>query len=431
MSFSIINANDSTYTNPVLELNGDIADPSVLKYDGKYYLYATNILSHTYGYKVYESTDLVHWEDKGDAFNKNISGNSWGKENFWAPEVVEYNGSFYMIYSARAEDGILKIAIAKSSDPLGPFINVKAPLFENDLECIDGHLFIDDDKSVYVFYTKDCSSHKVNGYPTSESYVRSINLNYMAMGTECLVATPYQEWEKQSSNPIWNEGPHVIKHNDIYYLMYSGNAFFLPSYGLGCATATSPLGPYTKYESNPVLHQNPEIGATGTGHHCIVESPDGTELFVVYHIHKDSNNPHGGRAISIDRIHFDSNDSLIVDGPTKSPQPMPSSNNTSIDKINNELIPEEIKINKIYPNPFNGNSKIKFDITKEAFINIQIFDSRGNIVKSLHKGKKMPGQYETEWNGKNDNNKKVHSGIYFCSISNNRHINTQKMIYLK
>jgi len=134
---------DSTYTNPVGEFEqyGDVADPSVLKYDGKYYLYATSGASHTYGYKVWESTDLVHWEDKGDAFNRNLSGNEWGQKNFWAPEVIHYHSYFYMVYSARASDGKLKIALAKSSYPLGPFINVKAPLLDEDLACIDGHIY--------------------------------------------------------------------------------------------------------------------------------------------------------------------------------------------------------------------------------------------------------------------------------------------------
>lgn len=426
-------AQDSTYTNPVGEFEqyGDVADPSVLKYDGKYYLYATSWASHTYGYKVWESTDLVHWVDKGDAFNRNLPGNGWGQENFWAPEVLHYNGYFYMVYSARASDGKLKIALAKSSDPLGPFTNVKAPLLDDDLACIDGHIFIDYDNTPYLFYVKDCSEHIVNGRHTSEVYVQKLNLNYyMISGEEYLASTPRQQWEIQSGDWRWNEGPHVIKHNDFYYLMYSGNAFNMIEYSVGYSTASDPLGPYTKYENNPILKANLDIGVSGPGHNCVTTSPDGSEIFIVYHAHKDPDNPNGGRTINIDRMCFDEEGNLYVNGPTRSPQPMPSANYLGI-KTKKEIIPKGIKINQIFPNPFNGSTNIKYEVQRESFVTIQILDSMGKFIELLQKDKLMPGKYETSWNGINNNSGNVCSGVYFCRVCTDEQISTRKIIYLK
>ena len=65
-----------TYRNPLLP-EVVMADPHVIRMDGRYYLYAT---THTKGYDAYVSDDLVHWEDKGLVFDDPRGG-------AWAPDV--------------------------------------------------------------------------------------------------------------------------------------------------------------------------------------------------------------------------------------------------------------------------------------------------------------------------------------------------------
>jgi beta-xylosidase len=84
-----------SYTNP-LEIKG-IGDPFILRSgDGTYYCYAT---SWELGFKAWRSTDLVSWEEAGPVYTMNES--SWGKGDFWAPEVSLIEGRYYMFYSAR------------------------------------------------------------------------------------------------------------------------------------------------------------------------------------------------------------------------------------------------------------------------------------------------------------------------------------------
>ncbi len=141
LMLSMVSCNNSmgrtTYTNPVGEIER-VGDPYALKYENIYYLYGTS--PPKYGFKVWESKNLVDWKDKGLAFDSRADGNNWGINRFWAPEVIYYKDKFYMIYSAGDEDGVMKIAIAASENPLGPFINVKAPLFDNGTSFIDGHI---------------------------------------------------------------------------------------------------------------------------------------------------------------------------------------------------------------------------------------------------------------------------------------------------
>jgi hypothetical protein len=75
---------------------------------------------------------------------------------------------------------------------------------------------------------------------------------------------------------------------------------------------------------NPIAATNLEIGVSGPGHNSIARSPDGKELFVVYHTHADPKRPSDDRVLNIDRLNFGEQGKLRIKGPTRSPQPMPS-----------------------------------------------------------------------------------------------------------
>ena len=97
-------------------------------------------------------------------------------------------------------------------------------------------------------------------------------------------------------------------------------------YGESYAISKDILGPYTKYEYNDILTWNDHINGTGDG--VFVKSPDGTELWMVYHKHytPDTVSP---RYTCIDRVKFvkDPNggpDILTVMGPSTTPQQKPS-----------------------------------------------------------------------------------------------------------
>lgn len=233
-----------TYTNPVGGITG-IGDPYVLKHESRYYLYATSAINR--GFKVWESPNLVDWELKGLALDSYYEKNGWGTEDFWAPEVIFYNNKFYMTYSARDNDGHLKIALASSKSPLGPFKNIKAPLFDRGLSFIDAHIFIDQDGTPYIYYVKDCSENIINGIHISQIYVQEMSQDLLELkGDPVLAIQPSQDWEGINDAWQWNEGPFVIKHEGKYYMMYSANCYASPDYSIGYAVAETPLGSLDK-----------------------------------------------------------------------------------------------------------------------------------------------------------------------------------------
>ena len=296
---------DRTYKNPVFgELQA--ADPGVLKYDGKYYCYST---SAPIGYYVYVSDDLVNWENKGLCCETawGIEKNGW----YWAPEVIEKDGKFYMIMSV---DEHIGFAVADS--PLGPFIPEKTWLFDKS---IDGHIFIDDDGQAYLYYVSWRSGHEygIYGCELNDDIVTA------RTNTEKLIIKPESAWERVEG--AVTEGPFILKHNGKYYLTYSGTGYTSQQYAVGYAVSDSPLEGFERYEGNPVLSYTSKL--YGPGHHSFTTSPDGSELIIVYHVHASSTEIHP-RKICIDRARFAPTESgvdrLEIYGPTHTSQQYPN-----------------------------------------------------------------------------------------------------------
>ena len=104
---------------------------------------------------------------------------------------------------------------------------------------------------------------------------------------------------------------------------------------------------------------------------------------------------------------------------------------TALSLVNNYM-PESVNIEANYPNPFNPSTTIPVKVSQSDYIHINIFDSNGKLVKKLFNGELLIGQYSFRWNGLNEHNVLVGSGIYFCKIiKNNNILSSQKMVLLK
>ncbi|HML49354.1 MAG TPA: glycoside hydrolase family 43 protein, partial [Clostridia bacterium] len=311
------------YANP-LSIQG-IGDPFVLRAeDGLYYCYPTSAKD---GYKAWRSADLCSWEPLDYVFRRKEG--DWCQKTFWAPEVLEAKGKYYMYYTSRDGLGHLQIGVAIASAPSGPFEDIGAPILSGDFSMIDASPFMDEDGAAYLFFVRDCSENVVKGIHESHIYGVRMNGDLVSVaGEPALLTVPEQAWEaREGTDWRWNEGPFVRKREGLYYLQYSANHFASPAYALGVAVAKSPLGPYEKVAYNPVLSAVERDGkflVSGPGHHSVIESPDGTESFAVYHAHTDPANPSGNRQVYIDRMGYHADGTWFVGGPTLAPQPLPS-----------------------------------------------------------------------------------------------------------
>ena len=132
----------------------NIRDPFVLTHGGKYYLYGTRgatCWGKANGFDVYVGDDLENWEGPIECFHND--GSFWADRNYWAPEVHEWKGAFYMFASFKAEDVCRGTAILRAESPLGPFApHSDGPVTPRDWECLDGTFYVSRDGKPYMVF---------------------------------------------------------------------------------------------------------------------------------------------------------------------------------------------------------------------------------------------------------------------------------------
>ena len=100
------------------------------------------------------------------------------------------------------------------------------------------------------------------------------------------------------------------------------------------------------------------------------------------------------------------------------------------------LIPKETALLPNYPNPFNPETWIPYQLAKPADVQIAIYDVRGMIVRRLALGHQSAGVYHNQsraayWDGKNALGEPVASGVYFYTLTAGDFIATRKMLIKK
>ncbi|MFO7915783.1 MAG: T9SS type A sorting domain-containing protein [Candidatus Krumholzibacteriales bacterium] len=84
-----------------------------------------------------------------------------------------------------------------------------------------------------------------------------------------------------------------------------------------------------------------------------------------------------------------------------------------------------------YPNPFNPQTTITFDIVNAERVSIDIYDVNGRLVRNLLNERRSGGRHSIQWNGLNNSDSTVPSGIYFYRITAGNFNATRKMILLR
>ena len=203
--------------------------------------------------------------------------------------------------------------IAISDSPTGPFVCAGDMPFLT--KTIDGHIFVDDDGKIYLYYTSWCDGRKY-GIWGVEMQSDCLTPKWE---TEKLIFTPTEPWEKTMDMGGVVEAPYMLKKDGTYYLVYSGS-HYMAEYAVGYATSKNPLEGFKKNADNPILVGTADT--RGTGHCSIVTSPSG-KMAMVYHVHNTTTSVQP-RHVAIDAVRFVPTDNgyrLEVYGPTTSKRP--------------------------------------------------------------------------------------------------------------
>ncbi|MCK4653007.1 MAG: carboxypeptidase regulatory-like domain-containing protein, partial [Candidatus Cloacimonetes bacterium] len=95
------------------------------------------------------------------------------------------------------------------------------------------------------------------------------------------------------------------------------------------------------------------------------------------------------------------------------------------------LIPTKTELAGNYPNPFNPITTITYNLNEDLKVTLEIYNIKGQKVRTIVNKEQPAGYYKTIWNGKDDNDRSVASGIYFYKMKTKKYSSIKKMILMK
>jgi hypothetical protein len=286
--------------NPLIP--GYFADPCVRKFGDTYYLYAT---PDGWGvgqgrFCIWTSKDFVHWS---------AHKSNWPTTDFkWAPSVVHANGKYYLYTQVPCQ-----VWVGVGDTPLGPWRNPLAgggPMIPDQTPkgtiTLDGECFIDDDGQAYLMY----------GTWWTPTIVK-LNRDLISWSEPPIQFFARQGAPAASRGTVRGcmEAPFMLKHDGIYYYMYSDFYCANSTYCVEYSTGKSPLGPWTYGTNNPILSTSPDDSVDGPGHHTVLV--DGDRTIIIYHRHDNPHSADGShRQIAADVLRYGADGSLLKVIPT-------------------------------------------------------------------------------------------------------------------
>ena len=254
-----------------------IRDPFILAYKGKYYMYGTGIpgaedIDEGRQFWCYESRDLEEWSEPILCFD--APEDFWGEKNFWAPEVHEYNGKFYLLASFIAEGHNRATQALVAEKPQGPYRVVGNPLTPSEWMCLDGTLYIEDGIPYLVFCHEwlQVKDGEIAVVPLKE------DLSGAAGEATVLFSASESGWahsfEVDDYYGIVTDGPWLVKENDELIMFWS--SYHNETYAVGMSVSESGR------IAGPWRHLNELLFDKNGGHGMMFHAFDGKAYFALH-----------------------------------------------------------------------------------------------------------------------------------------------------
>ena len=93
--------------------------------------------------------------------------------------------------------------------------------------------------------------------------------------------------------------------------------------------------------------------------------------------------------------------------------------------------PNRFVLKQNYPNPFNPETTISYQLATASKINLTIYNMEGKVVRRIESGTRDAGSYKIKWNGLDEKNQQVSSGVYFYRLDAGEFSDMKKMILIK
>lgn len=186
-------------------------------------------------WRVYSTTDMVNWTDRGSPLS--YKSFDWSGGKAWAAQTIYRNGKFYWYVTAGIKGGDQPaIGVAVANTPVGPFMDpLKKPLATQSWDDIDPTVLIDENGQAHLYWGNPKLYH-VSLNEDMISYSGSIEVDPM---TTASFGTRTGDANRTTT---YEEGPWIFKRNAIYYMVYASGPI---SEKISYSTGTTAKGPWT------------------------------------------------------------------------------------------------------------------------------------------------------------------------------------------
>ena len=387
----IPDSSGSRYEGEIIESHPSVGEPSGFEWDGTYF-----------------------WQGNFDNYVVKLDSNfnfvaayiACGNPDGPPTGLAWHNG--YLYQACYIENCIYKIDV---SDGYNPVDIIYTPCTDGLLgvEWVEDHLWVTNDEPALI-YECDSLGNMINSWYSPDAVPFGLSYN------------PYLDiiylngW---TGGNIYTIDPYTGEMNFAFPTPGSSGSH---SCAGGSFDNRYPSYLWIAHEADEMLY------LTDTGYEWISVTPtSGTVLaentFDVT-IHFDTNCLFESTYTATIAIHNNSIDSLVT---------IPVTLHVTSVGIEDPTpqVPIEFTLSQNYPNPFNPSTTISFDLPKESKVEISVYNIKGQKVKTMMNDILPAGNHSVVWNGKNDNNKSVSSGIYFYRITAGDFTDTKKCVILK
>jgi xylan 1,4-beta-xylosidase len=270
------------YRNPVVA--ADFPDPTAIRFGDGYWATATNHGSSQPVFQLLRSPDLVNWSIVGAVFPERLK---WATDSWWAPHLVRWKDRVLLYFSAkrRGRKGRC-IGVAEARTPAGPWTD-RGPILCKPGSPLDPTTVVAD-KRLYLVYK---AVGAIRARRLSPDGLR-------VAGRERVLLEASQPWEKGLV-----EAPEFVRNGRTWVLLYSGAACCGKrcDYAMGAARSRSPLGPFTKRRTNPIVDGGTKWRCPG---HVGAVRDERGELWLLYHAYPRRGFGYVGRQTLLDRVRW-------------------------------------------------------------------------------------------------------------------------------
>ncbi|MBP2380369.1 glycoside hydrolase family 43 protein [Brachybacterium sacelli] len=261
-----------------------LADPDVVRTPDGWIAYGTGPVREGLAVPAAVSEDLVTWHGIGNVLEALAPE---AGDSYWAPEVCEREGAWWMYYSVGHGDRGHLVRVARAATPEGPFRDQSVVLTPEELFAIDASPCRLGDGSWWLFFARDVLEHERPGTHLAAAPL----LTPTTLGPTVPVLAPYDDWqifqrerEMYGRRFTWHtlEGPHVVVRDGLLLLTFSGGSWQGTGYRTAWMHAASPTGPWTVPEAGEDVLLRSDAEFIGPGHDSCTTGPDGQDV-IAFH----------------------------------------------------------------------------------------------------------------------------------------------------